>query len=224
MNGITFVKNMLLFLISAAALLPLSASADNEKRKHSRLIAQLTQFDGGCPPNECEDVRFSIHRAPACTNGPDASVANYSVSMIREFSGPLSGGSSTLARADDGLAFSLTTSGLRPNAPYTIWWVGFNPDNQCITDGDVCNCSVDSLRPGADSVFYATGGMSDRLGTATFAGHIEFGDVPSGFDQVPFGGIFGVSIRPGAEIHFVVRAHGRALQGKSRRNSDDDDN
>lgn len=217
----------LLFPLIALCLvlssLPLGAKADDRGRGHSRLIAQLTQFDGGCETNQCEDVQFSIHRAPVCSNGPNSSLSNYSVSMVREFSEHLSGGTSTLVRAEDGLAFSLSSTGLRRNAPYTVWWVAFNPGNECISSEDPCSCSAASLRPGADSVFYATGAMSDRLGTVNFAGNINYGEVPTGFDQVPFGGLFGVGIQPGAEIHFVIRDHGPALRGGGRRGSEDDD-
>lgn len=48
-------------------------------REHGPTIgdgqAQLTQFNGGCPPNPndvlggCIDVQFSVHRAPQCTAG-----------------------------------------------------------------------------------------------------------------------------------------------------------
>ncbi len=195
-------------------LLSPASIADGHRNGPSRLMEQLTQFNGGCPPNVCEDVRFSIHRAPVCPNGPDARGLNYSLSMVREFPGALSGGSSTLVRTEEGLAFDLSTSGLRANAPYTVWWVAFDPGNPCISATDPCSCSADALRPGADSVFYATGAMSDRLGSADFAGSIGYGEVPTGTDQVPFGGAFGVGIQPGAEIHFVVRDHGPALRGR----------
>lgn len=208
-----------------------SAFADDKKgRGRAALKAQLTQFDGGCPPNPlevpggCIDVQFSIHRAPVCTNGPNAAVDGYSLSMIRTIpDGSLAGGSSTLVRAGDGLAFNYTTDGLAPNAPYTIWWVGFNPDNSCIPEtlGE-CTCGGDSLRPGEDSIFYATGAMTDKLGTATFAGEIKYGEVPDGLDQVPFGGLFPAGIREGAEIHFVLRGHGKALKGNRGRGNDDD--
>jgi len=206
----------------AALILPFGTEADDRNNGHSRLVEQLTQFDGGCPPNQCEDVQFSIHRATVCLNGPNAGIDRYSVSMVREFSGHLSGGSSTLVRADDGLAFNLTTTSLRPNSPHTIWWVAFNPDNPCISNEDPCSCSAEALRPGADSVFYATGAMSDRLGSVSFAGNVEYGEVPAGIDQIPFGGLFGVGIQPGAEIHFVVRAHGPALDGGGHRDQDHD--
>lgn len=138
-------------------VLPLTVAADDRGKGHGRLDAQLTQFDGGCPPNECQDVQFSIHRAPVCSNGPNESLGIYSMSMVRKFSGMLSGGSSTLVRADDGMAFDLTVTALRPDAPYTIWWVAFNPDNECIVDGDDCTCSAVGIQPGAEIHFVVRG-------------------------------------------------------------------
>lgn len=222
-------------LVLVTFLVPLTASADDDDGKRRSLLdAQLTQFNGGCPPNPdeqpggCIDVQFSVHRAPVCDNGPNENVGDYSISMVREFApegepSPLAGGSSTLVRAGDGVAFNLSTSDLAPNAPYTVWWVGFNPDNPCIDESTkTCSCTGNDLRPDKDSVFYATGGMSDRLGTATFAGNVEYKTLPDGVDQVPFAPDFANGLQLGAEIHFVIRAHGPALRGRGRRGGDDD--
>jgi len=227
MKRIHFVQAFASFTI-AVLLVPVSSVADgNRGHGHSRLKAQLTQFNGGCPPNAlevpggCIDEQFSIHTLPSCTGGPTANVDGYSISMIRDAQDlALEGGSSTLVRANDGLAFNYISTGLRPNAPVTVWWVAFNPDNACV---EACNCGPSSLIPGDDSIFYAAGAMTDQLGTVTFAGEIKYGEVPDGFDQIPFGGAFPAGIREGAEIHFVVRGHGRALKGGGRRNSDHDD-
>ena len=220
MKRINFVQALASFAI-AVLLVPVYSVADDDRgRGHSRLKAQLTQFDGGCPPNAlespdgCIDVQFSIHTLPSCTDGPTVNVDGYSISMIRDNAdASLEGGSSTLVRAGDGLAFNFTTNGLRPNAPYTVWWVAFNPDNPCVA---ACDCGGLSLRPSLDSIFYATGAMTDVLGTVTFAGEVKYGEVPDGFDQVPFGGLFPAGIDEGAEIHFVVRGHGPALRGGGR--------
>lgn len=230
MKNISIVRGFIACAIAAIFLLHSALAGADQGRGDAALKAQLTQFDGGCPPNPlevpggCIDVQFSIHRAPMCTNGPNVDVGGYSISMVRDnFDLALEGGTSTLVRAGDGLAFDMTATGLAPNAPYTLWWVGFNPDNPCITDEPtVCSCGPDSLRVGEDSIFYATGAMTDELGTATFAGEIVYGEVPQGFDQVPFGGAFGVGIQEGAEIHFVVRAHGPAVKGNRGRGNEPD--
>ena len=135
--------------------------------------------------------------------------------MVREFgSEALAGGSSTLVRAGDGVAFNLSTTGLSPNAPYTVWWVGFNPGNECIVDGGECTCGEADI----DSVFWAAGAMTDELGSATFIGNVEYGVLPDGYDQVPFPELFPNPLEEGAEIHFVIRGHGPALKGSGNGN------
>ncbi len=233
-------------LALVAFVFPMTALADDDDKgkKRSLLEAQLTEFNGGCPPNPseepggCIDVQFSEHRASHCITGPNVNIENFSIGMVRAFGdpAPLSGGSSILVRADDGIALSLSTTDLAPNAPYTVWWVGFNPDdpNDPNEDGNpcvaLCNCSGDQLRPDDDSIFYATGGMTDSLGSATFSANVEYGELPAGIDQIPefddgAGGTisFGAPHLEGAEIHPVIRAHGKALKGKRRRGGDDDD-
>ncbi|MEO1035186.1 MAG: hypothetical protein AAFX44_06450 [Pseudomonadota bacterium] len=222
-RALNFIRPTMLaaFLI---ATVPCVAEAGDHRSWRSRVIEQLTQFDGGCPPNVCEDVQVSVHNAPVCPHPVSQAIGDYSIGAVREFDGSLSGGTSRLVRANDGVAFDMSATGLRRDAPYTVWWVAFNPDNPCITSEDPCACDENSLRPGQDSVFYATGGMTDVLGVANFAAHIEYGDVPTGYDQTPFGGAFAVGIEPGAEIHLIVRDHGRALWGwRGRRILGDND-
>ena len=204
------MARVIVFAVSVAAMwLAPIAAADN-----ARLMEQLTQFNGGCPPNDgCSNLQFSVHRAPVCVNGPDSSVsATYSVSMVRQAAPglPLRGGSSTLVRATDGVAFDFSTGGLEPEAPFTMWWVAFNPDNPCISDGADCTCGGPDLRPGEDSVLFAAGTMSDLLGNAHFTGSIAYGEVPSGPDQAT---AMNAPIEAGAEIHLVIRGHGPALNG-----------
>lgn len=228
------------FVLATAVLLVLSAPSlargDDDKKKGDGLLqAQLTQFNGGCPPNPveeeggCIDVQFTVHRAPGCTTGPNAELDGFSLGMVRKIAGPpepLAGGSSILVRADDGVSTTLNTTDLAPKAPYTMWWVGFNPDNPCVA---TCNCDGDHLRPGLDAVFFATGAESDRLGTATFAANVDYGELPGGVDQIPVfetpGGpiTFDAPIEEGAELHNVVRAHGPRLAGKGNKGDDDHD-
>lgn len=219
-----------------ALVVPFNAFADDDDdRRKSRLESQLTEFNGGCPPhplddpNGCIDVQFAVHQLPHCPSGPNASIESFSIAMVREFSDSeaLSGGSSILVRAGDGVALTLNTTELAADAPYTMWWVGFNPDNPCVA---ACNCNGNLLRPDLDSVFYATGAMSDGLGSATFSANVAYGELPAGIDQIPdfddgAGGTisFGAPLAEGAEIHPVIRAHGKALKGKRRRGGDDDD-
>lgn len=227
----------LIVMFSAAVLLVSPESRADDDQAGDLLLEQLTQFNGGCPPNPvgepggCIDVQFSIHRAPLCFDGPNAEVGLvgfdetaivYYLSTVRKFAAPgdpspIAGGASTLIRASDGVSTTLTSTELAPNAPYTVWWVGFNPDNPCVA---ACNCDADTLNGATDSVIWATGAVSDALGTATFAANLEYGETPDGEDQIPFAPDFSNGIEQGAEIHFVIRAHGPALTGDD---ADDDD-
>ena len=230
----------LIVMLSVAALLVSPDARADGGTVGDPLLEQLTRFNGGCPPNPveepggCIDVQFSIHRAPLCFEGPSAEVGLvgfddslivYYLSTVQEFAAPgdpspIAGGSSTLIRTTDGVSTTLTTTELAPNTPHTMWWVGFNPDNPCIA---ACNCGQDTLNAATDSFIWATGAVTDALGTATFAANLEYGETPDGQDQIPFAPDFDNGIEEGAEIHFFIRAHGPALTGGSNNDGDDDD-
>ncbi|MEO1251322.1 MAG: hypothetical protein AAFW81_03115 [Pseudomonadota bacterium] len=125
-----------------------------------------------------------------------------------EASSPISG-ASTIIRTKTGVGFDFNTSELEPGAPYTMWWVTFNRPGRCLTP---FQCAlVDLSDPRVDAgVFFAGGRVADAFGQATFAGEINYGELPKGDDQVPFPGIES-PIKPRAEIHLVVRAHGAAI-------------
>jgi len=120
-------------------------------------------------------------------------------------------GASLLTRTRDGVGFTLHTRGLAPNVPYTVWWVAFNNPRRCLVR---CACGeADFANPRADiGVFWATGRFSDAHGQAAFSGQAAYGALPDGIDQVPFAPDFASPIRRGAEIHFVVRAHGDIVE------------
>jgi len=217
-------------VVAAAFIFPTLAIADDDDDDRrgpppSRLLQQLTQFNGGCPPHPvdepggCIDVQFAVHRNhPNCVGNPSETLGDVSFTEVRNFDGSLVGGSSTLVRSADGLSYDLITGELAPDAPYTNWWVAFQADNPCLA---TCDCEGIDLRPGQDSVFWATGALSDILGQAVFAANVDFGAVPDGKDQTPFPA-FANGIEPGAEIHIVVRAHGPGLPGRSGKGEADD--
>lgn len=220
MKAKRFFGSVIVTLFLAALALPSHTLADDDDRE--LLLEQLTQFNGGCPPNPveevggCIDVQFAIHRSDSVCNGnPSESIGDVSITEVRKISDEsLAGGSSTLVRSEDGVSYSLSTGELAPDAPYTNWWVAFNPDNECLA---TCDCDGSDLRGDRDSVFWATGAVTDILGHATFSANVDFGSLPDGEDQVPFSPDFANPIEPGAEIHIVVRAHGPKLD------DDDDD-
>lgn len=118
-------------------------------------------------------------------------------------------GSSTLLRTDNGVAYSLNTSELGKKFAYTNWFVNFNNPEDCTTP---CACGdVDFDKPDVEiGVFWATGRVADKYGQAVFAANANYGELPTGFDQVPFAPDFNAPIKEGAEIHIVVRSHGKA--------------
>ena len=118
-------------------------------------------------------------------------------------------GTTVLARTKAGVGFTFNTRDLAAEAPYTVWWVTFNRPSRCLVP---YRCGSDDLgNPAAEpGVFFATGRMSDSYGQAEFSGQVDYGELPQGEDQVPFPGL-DRPIRPGAEIHLVIRAHGPAL-------------
>ena len=112
-----------------------------------------------------------------------AGAATQSTSPVTTFAGaPV--GSSTLNRSDDGIAFSLKTSGLQAGNAVTIWWMIFNPDGRL-------------------SVQYAAGHVIDEGGAAEFGGSLQVGDTRGVVNDGP-----GLLDAQGADVVLVVRDHG----------------
>ena len=118
-------------------------------------------------------------------------------------------GTSVLVRTKTGVGFTFDTTALAPDAPYTAWWVVFNRPWRCLTP---YACGSEDLGNTAAKVgvFFASGRMTDAHGQASFAAQIDYGELPEGEDQVP-NPTRANPIRPNAEIHIVLRAHGPVL-------------
>jgi hypothetical protein len=114
-----------------------------------------------------------------------AGAASPSTSPVTTFAGAVVG-TSTLARTDSGIAFSLQTSGLQAGHAVTIWWMVFNPD-------------------GSVSVQYAAGHVVDEGGAAGFGGSLQEGDTQGVINGGP-----GLLDATGANVVLVVRDHGPA--------------
>jgi hypothetical protein len=77
------------------------------------------------------------------------------------------GASSTLIHGSDYVAITLTTEGLTPDAPYTLWWVVFNEPGACT--GGACDLDdlfnpdgTMNLNEAADiSILFADGTITD---------------------------------------------------------------
>jgi len=124
---------------------------------------------------------------------------------------PQQRGTSDLVRSRDGIAMNVDTTDL-PVGGYTIWSAIFNNPSAC-SDGE---CGLDDLvPPGVNpeaeaTLVWTTGGIvgPDRMGH--FSGSIGMG-LDGAPGQVPIGE--GLSNPLGAEVHIVVRYHGRSMFG-----------
>jgi hypothetical protein len=104
-------------------------------------------------------------------------------SPVTTFAGAVVG-TSTLARTDSGIAFSLSTTELQAGNAVTIWWMVFNPN-------------------GSVSVQYAAGHVIDEGGGAEFGGALQEGDTGGVINGGP-----GLLDAQGANVVLVVRDHG----------------
>lgn len=124
-------------------------------------------------------------------------------------SGVVANSSSVMIRNADGVAYTISTTGLLPGGAYTNWWVIFNEPQFCSPPG----CGADDFpqnggNPNAGaSVLWATGRVVDANGQGNFASHLAAGGVSSAPGQVLFGPAL---LNPRAEIHIIVRSHGPA--------------
>ena len=119
-------------------------------------------------------------------------------------------GTSVLVRTKTGVGFTLDTTALAPEAPYTAWWVAFNRPRECFTPYACGAVDLDNAAAKV-GVFFAAGRLTDAYGQASFAAQVDYGELPEGEDQVP-NPARANPVEPGAEIHILLRAHGPALE------------
>ena len=73
-------------------------------------------------------------------------------------------------------------------------------------------CGEDDLGIDTNSIFYATGFVTDMDGTANATARLDTGPLPKGIDVLIPGGLHSTS-GLAAEIHIIVRAHGIVVPG-----------
>ena len=121
-------------------------------------------------------------------------------------------GSSTLRRTTNAVAAEYTTSQLKENDAYSLWWVVFDAPEYCSAPG----CSVDDVmtaisggpNPMEVSMIGAVdGSVAGPDGRAYYKGTLK----QYATDQVAFGD--GLDNPMTAEIHYVLRTHGPAIPG-----------
>jgi hypothetical protein len=120
-------------------------------------------------------------------------------------SGPVgSGARAAIVRRDGGLSFRFTTTNLRPNHAYTLWFVVLNNPDACTASP--CSAPDILLNPGTlAQVTYGAGHVSGAAGRGTFAGSFRAGDLPGWLPDAS------LSNPLGAEIQLVLNDHGPVL-------------
>lgn len=118
---------------------------------------------------------------------------------------PTTHGEATLKRGEDWIETTIETSSL-PAGAYTVWWVVFDTPDGC---SEICD-DDDLLNPDAGvSAFWATGGVVEGDGTATFSARYQVGDDLGEQDaqQILGDGSLDTSR---AEVHNIIKYHGPA--------------
>jgi hypothetical protein len=151
--------------------------------------------------------------ATAAQAGAPPTVVTAPVVTLPGFS-VVPGASSTTVRTDDGVNFSLTTSGLPPGHAITLWLVIFNNPDKCAVPFE-CQPFVDFTEAAGASVIWGAGRVIAGDGTANYAGHISVGNLnrPSGPDNLQNVLGNGLTNARGAHFLFVVHDHGVAQPG-----------
>lgn len=115
------------------------------------------------------------------------------------------GAEAKLVRNENGISYSLQTTGLRAGHAYTVWVVVINNPAACTADP----CSPQDIILSAatnSTVLYGTGHVVGGDGTAGFGGHVKTGPLPEGWIAGR-----GLENPLGADIHLVLNDHGPVL-------------
>jgi len=135
-----------------------------------------------------------------------------SMNMRDVATGEATAGGAIMWRSSDEVWLTVSTSGLEPKTGYTIWWIVFNnpqacTDNEC-GEGDLGNAAANP------AVYYAGGFVTGTDGTGHVDVHTASGPIPVGAEDLLGTGIgLHAGNGFGAEIHFVVRNHGKLVIG-----------
>jgi hypothetical protein len=116
-------------------------------------------------------------------------------------------GAGRIVRTEDAVSAYLSMGDLDARAAYTVWWVVWNNPGDCV-DG----CGLDDI--GLASIFYATGFVTGPSGTANASAHLEAGDYTDGIEVLLDNGGLALGNGLGAELHMIVRTHGRVIRGR----------
>src|SRR5207249_10044711 len=123
---------------------------------------------------------------------------------------PFAGAS--LAKNNDGVLGTISTSGLTPGNVYTRWWAIFNHPEFCAAT--MCAASDFNNPLVNGSLQYGGGTIAGANGRADFGGFLAVGDNTGFFLNPAFPNMPnpspGIADPKTAQIHFVIRNHGPA--------------
>ena len=133
---------------------------------------------------------------------------SYQTANVVDFSTGLPvAGAGTLTRTAESATARIYTTGLHKKAAYTIWWVVWNDPSAC-DDG----CGEDDLFIDGNSIFYAGGFVTGNDGAANVSVRVEAGDLADGIEVFNGGGL-DAGNGFGAEMHLIIRSHGKIIEG-----------
>ncbi|MEE9328617.1 MAG: hypothetical protein V3V30_00655 [Parvularculaceae bacterium] len=190
--------NFKLMILCCCAVLASSASAQDEKKPDQNPQSQNSIFGNFLP-------------FVGTTVSPSLTLPGFhGVDPFTELDG-----TATLHRSATGIGYTYSARNLQPNSSYTNWFVAFNNPKSCFTP---CACGLEDLEnPAANvGVYYATGRVSDAYRQAIFMSETDYGELPTGDDQVPFD-LLTTAVKTRAEVHLVIRTHGLAAQDEGLR-------
>ena len=121
-------------------------------------------------------------------------------------------GAAALVRSSQHADLRIATSGLDPNAAYSVWWVVFNNPSACVPFCNPTQLGNPAVRA---SVFYAAGFVTGIDGTVNLTAHLDAGALPIGVEVAADGTVAGLDPGNGfgAEIHVVLRSQGPIAAG-----------
>ncbi len=130
---------------------------------------------------------------------------SYQTANVGILGGSAIGGAATLFRSPDLVRAAISTGGLNKKAAYTVWAIVWNDPEVCVG-----GCGEDDIGVAGNSVFYAAGFVTGTNGTATVNFQLDAGDLADGIDVLIPGGL-AAGNGEDAEIHFVIRSHGKLI-------------
>ena len=120
-------------------------------------------------------------------------------------------GGGTLTRTEDAIQVQIAMAGLDKDSAYTMWWIVFNNPAACLGTCGSDDFGNEIVEAGA---FYAAGFVTGTDGSANISARLDAGDLPDGLDSLL---ATRQGLNPGnghdAEIHLVMRTHGRTVVG-----------